>query len=177
MIFPSYICPYISISVLSTFPETRTSPTKLEYKKSEIAEVQYQMCEALARGNINSVGHHAWYNLIHNVQDIVVEYINNSDMSQFPQFIKEGKPNFIYTKTFKNCWDICYGYMTTCVKPDELEQWYILASDEPPPQELQNQTEQRQNAKECARTLANVWKNSVITHVKESLLTIVPFLM
>ena len=44
--------------------------------------------------------------------------------------------------------------MTTCVKPDELEQWYILASDEPPPQELQNETEQRQKAKECARTLA-----------------------
>ena len=124
---------------MAAFPDI--SETDLEYKKSEIAEIQYQMCEASSHGNINSVGHLAWYSLIHNIQDIVVEYINNCDMAQFPQFIKQGKPKVIYTKTFNNSWDICYGYMTTCVKPDELEQWYILASDEPPPHELQNKSE------------------------------------
>ena len=104
--------------------------------RAELADAQYVMCEALVRGNVNNIGQNAWSYFINQVQDMVVDYMNDTNNTQqIPSWNQTGKPNFIYTKTYNNSWDICYGYMTTCVQADQMENWYVLAAQTPPQNE------------------------------------------
>ena len=81
--------------------------------RAELADAQYVMCEALVRENVNNIGGNAWSYFINQVQDMVVDYMNDTNNTQnIPSWNQAGKPNFIYTKTYNNSWDICLAGLT-----------------------------------------------------------------
>ena len=117
----------------TVYPPVDYTNNICEKLKAEMADAQYVMCEALVCGNVNNIGQNAWCYFINQVQDMVVNYINDINNSQHMRnWTQLGKPNFIYTKTYNDSWDICYGYMTTCVRAEQMENWYILAAQNPP---------------------------------------------
>ena len=120
----------------NAYPPANYTNNLREKMRAELADAQYVMCEALVCGNVNNIGRNAWSYFINQVQDMVVDYMNDTNNTQqIPSWNQTGKPNFIYTKTYNNSWDICYGYMTTCVQADQMENWYVLAAQTPPQNE------------------------------------------
>ena len=49
----------------------------------------------------------------------------------FPQLCNESVPKYMYSYTYNNCWDLCYGYATTDITADEMETFYEVASESP----------------------------------------------
>ena len=146
----------------NAYPPANYTNNIHEKMRAELADAQYVMCEALVRRNVNNIGRNAWSYFINQVQDMVVDYMNDTNNTQqIPSWNQAGKPNFIYTKTYNNSWDICYGYMTTCVQADQMENWYVLAAQTPPQNEPTLACNQRRKAKECAWTLPECLKEQV----------------
>lgn len=76
----------------------------------------------------------------------------------FPGLVSKAVPQYPYTKTFNNSWDICYGYMSSCLTPRKLSSWYTSAAKPINPRQGEGNERKRRRAKEGLRTLSDVFE-------------------
>ena len=61
------------------------------------------------------------------LENCKLDFDNKVHKNTFPQFINSSMPNDMYSVTYNNSWDLCYSYMTTCIKAKDMEKWYETA--------------------------------------------------
>ena len=59
----------------------------------------------------------------------------------------------MYSVTYNNNWDLCYGYMTTCMKAKDMEKWYKNAAERKDNPKVKIDHKQQKDAKEAIWTL------------------------
>ena len=87
---------------------------------------------------------------------LTLSYDTRFNKYTYPQLYNDTVPSEMYSITYNNSWDMCFGYMMSCLKCDDLEEWYEIASTDPKKATqigLNNIT--RKNAKESVRTLSD----------------------
>ena len=72
----------------------------------------------------------------------------------FPQLCNEAVPKFMYSYTYNNHWDLCYGYATTDITADEMETFYEVASESPDTVDVDIDHTERLHRKEAMRTIS-----------------------
>ena len=77
----------------------------------------------------------------------------------FPQFINDSVPRDMYSVTYNNSWDLCYGYMTTCMKAKDMEKWYENAAEHKDNPKVKIDYKEQINAKEAIRTLSQCYNH------------------
>ena len=77
----------------------------------------------------------------------------------FPQFINDSVPRDMYSVTYNNSWDLCYGYMTTCMKAKDMEKWYENAAERKDNPKVKIDHKERKDAKEAIWTLSQCYSH------------------
>ena len=72
----------------------------------------------------------------------------------FPELCNETVPKFMYSYTYNNRWDLCYGYATTDITADEMETFYEVASESPNTVDVDIDHKERLHRKEAMRTIS-----------------------
>ena len=85
------------------------------------------------------------------------EFDQKVHKATFPQFINSSVPTDMYAETYNNSWDLCYGYMTTCIKADQMEKWYETAAERADNTQINIDHKARKQAKEAIRTLSECY--------------------
>ena len=67
--------------------------------------------------------------LAEELDTLYLEFDMKVHHNTFPQFINDSVPRDMYSVTYNNSWDLCYGYMTTCMKAKDMEKWYENAAE------------------------------------------------
>ena len=75
----------------------------------------------------------------------------------FPQFINSSVPNDMYSVTYNNSWDLCYGYMTTCIKAKDMEKWYETAAEHKENPKIKIDHKICRDAKEAIHSLSDCY--------------------
>ena len=87
-------------------------------------------------------------------------YDTRVNKNTYPHLMNDTVPTEIYSITYNNSWDMSFGYMTTCIKCNDLEIWYDLASADPNKvSEIRIDHKKCKNAKESLRTLADCFNH------------------
>ena len=88
------------------------------------------------------------------------DYDTRVNKNTYPHLMNDTVPTEIYSITYNNSWDMSFGYMTTCIKCNDLEIWYDLASADPNNvSEIRIDHKKRKNAKESLCTLADCFNH------------------
>ena len=74
----------------------------------------------------------------------------------YPQFCNDSVPEYLYTTTYNNCWEVCYGYVTTDLNRDEMKKFYQAASQHPDQRAIRIDHIDRHHKKEAMRTIADM---------------------
>ena len=91
-------------------------------------------------------------------EDLKREHDRGIHPGTYPQLCNDAVPNFIYTETYNNRWDLCHGYITTDLNPTEMEKFYELASEDPDNNEIEINHTKRKHAKEAMRTISDIFE-------------------
>ena len=74
----------------------------------------------------------------------------------YPQFCNDTVPEYLYTSTYNNRWEVCYGYVTTDLNRDEMKKFYQTASQHPDQKAIRVDHNERRHKKEAMRTIADM---------------------
>ena len=91
-------------------------------------------------------------------EDLKREHDTGIHPGTYPQLCNNAVPNFIYTETYNNRWDLCHGYITTDLNPTEMEKFNELASESPDNDEIEINHTKRKHAKESMRTISDIFE-------------------
>ena len=152
--------------VLDNINDARTEfrDNEVDYLNSEISDRTAQMADyrqdKFYRDSDDS--------LLHSTDEVYAQEAKKLDeckkecdqkvhKATFPQFINSSVSMDMYTETYNNSWDLCYGYMTTCIKADQMEKWYETAAERADNRQINIDHKARKQAKEAIRTLSECY--------------------
>ena len=94
------------------------------------------------------------------IEECKISYATKINKYTYPQLFNDTVPTEMYSITYNNSWDFCFGFMTTCMKCDDLEKWYDIASVDPDKStEIQVDHEERKTLKESLRSLSDCFNH------------------
>ena len=91
------------------------------------------------------------------LENCKVEFDTKVHKKTFPQFINSLVPNDMYSVTYNNSWDLCYGYMTTYIKAKDMEKWYETAAERKDNPKIKIDHKICRDAKEAIRSLSDCY--------------------
>ena len=97
--------------------------------------------------------------LAEELDTLYLEFDTKVHHNTFLQFINDSVPRDMYSVTYNNSWDLCYGYMTTCMKAKDMEKWYKNAAECRDNPEVRINHKKRKDAKEAIRTLSECYNH------------------
>ena len=94
------------------------------------------------------------------LEELKTSYDTKLNKYTYPQLFNDTVPAKMYSITYNNSWDFSFGYMTTCMKCDDLEKWYNRASVDPNNStEIRVNHDKRKNLKESLCTLSDCFNH------------------
>ena len=101
--------------------------------------------------------HDDYNELATDLENCKLDFDNKVHKNTFPQFINSSVPNDMYSVTYNNSWDLCYGYMTKCIKVKDMEKWYETAAERKDNPKIKIDHKICRDAKEAIRSLADCY--------------------
>ena len=101
--------------------------------------------------------HEDYNELATDLENCKLDFDNRVHKNTFPQFINSSVPNDMYSVTYNNSWDLCYGYMTTCIKAKDMEKWYETAAECKDNPKIKIDHKIRRDAKEAICSLSDCY--------------------
>ena len=93
-------------------PQDETAEQKTE-REAQIADIDQQI--DVRSGELQ-------------VLDAQINKFTLCNVNKAPGFLPEDSPDFLYTQTYNNNYDISYGYLSSCMGMDETEALFVSAN-------------------------------------------------
>ena len=98
--------------------------------------------------------------IVDDVRKLEKQYDTTVHKATFPQFVNQSVPNYMYSHTYNNSWDLCFGYMTTCMTSKAIEKWYEDGAERADNNSIDIVHPRRLAAKEGIRTLSETFEQN-----------------